>query len=325
MSRRTLRALLILITSLSAGAILLAQGQGGAPAGPAPVLNQSSNPLLQDFKFRSIGPAVMGGRIDDIECVDKDPWTCYVGYATGGLWKTIDGGVTWSELLGEQPAASVGDVAIAPSAPDTVYVGTGEANNRQSSSIGNGMYKTIDGGKTWSHLGLADTQSIARVIVHPTNPDIVYVAAMGHLFGPNDERGLFKSIDGGKTWKKVLFVNAFTGATDVVINAANPKIMFAAMYQRVRTGWGYNGGIPNGGAGIYQSTDGGDSWKRLTAPGLPTNPILGRIALAPTSICAITTFGFDFEIASAMRPRIGLVGRPGAETFFHVSPPSVDW
>ena len=117
MSRRTLRALLILITSLSAGAILLAQGQGGGQAPtPTPVLNMSSDPLLQGFKFRSIGPSVMGGRIDDIECVDKDPWTCYVGYATGGLWKTIDGGVTWSELLGEQPAASVGDVAIAPSA-----------------------------------------------------------------------------------------------------------------------------------------------------------------------------------------------------------------
>ena len=236
--------------------------------------------MLQGFKFRSIGPATMGGRIDDIECVEKDPWTCYVGYATGGLWKTIDGGVTWNELFGEQPVSTIGDIAIAPSNPDIVYVGSGEPNNRQSSTSGNGVYKTIDGGKTWTHIGLADTQSIARVVVNPINPEIVYVAAMGHLFGPNDERGLFKSVDGGKTWKKVLFVNNYTGATDLVINYTNPKIMFAATYQRVRTGWGFNGGIPNGGAGIWQSVDGGDTWKKLASPGLPTNPILGRIALA---------------------------------------------
>jgi hypothetical protein len=236
--------------------------------------------MLQGFKFRPIGPAVMGGRIDDIECVEKDNATCYVGYAVGGLWKTTDGGVSWNELLGEEATSTVGDIAIAPSNPDILYVGSGEANNRQSSTSGNGMYKSINGGKDWTRIGLEDTQSIARVVVNPVNPDIVYVAAMGHLFGPNDERGVFKSVDGGKTWKKVLFVNNLTGASDIAINYTNPKIMFATTYQRVRTGWGYNGGFPNGGAGIYQSTDAGDTWKKVTAPGLPTNPTLGRIAVA---------------------------------------------
>ena len=281
MSIGKFRAALILTASVFAGSAMLAQGQGGGQAAaPAPVLNQSSDPLLQGFKLRPIGPAVMGGRIDDIECVEKDNATCYVGYAVGGLWKTTDGGVTWTELLGEQQTSTVGDIAIAPSNPDIIYVGSGEANNRQSSTSGNGMYKSIDAGKTWTRIGLEDTQAIARVIVNPINPEIVYVAAMGHLFGPNDERGIYKSIDGGKTWKKTLFVNNYTGASDITINYTNPKIMFATMYQRTRTGWGFNGGIPNGGAGIFQSTDAGDTWKKVTAPGLPTNPILGRIAVA---------------------------------------------
>lgn len=278
---RKFRAALILTASVCAGSVMLAQGQGGGQAAaPAPVPNQSSDPFLQGFKFRPIGPAVMGGRIDDIECVEKDNATCYVGYAVGGLWKTTDGGVSWTELLGEQQTSTVGDIAIAPSNPDIIYLGSGEANNRQSSTSGNGMYKSIDAGKTWTRIGLEDTHSIARVVVNPINPDIVYVAAMGHLFGPNDERGVYKSIDGGKTWKKTLFVNNYTGASDIAINYTNPKIMFATMYQRTRTGWGFNGGIPNGGAGIFQSTDAGETWKKVTSPGLPTNPILGRIAVA---------------------------------------------
>ena len=231
MSIGKFRAALILTASVFAGSAMLAQGQGGGQAAaPAPVLNQSSDPLLQGFKLRPIGPAVMGGRIDDIECVEKDNATCYVGYAVGGLWKTTDGGVSWTELLGEQQTSTVGDIAIAPSNPDIIYVGSGEANNRQSSTSGNGMYKSIDAGKTWTRIGLEDTQAIARVIVNPINPEIVYVAAMGHLFGPNDERGIYKSIDGGKTWKKTLFVNNYTGASDITINYTNPKIMFATMY-----------------------------------------------------------------------------------------------
>ena len=148
--------------------------------------------MLKGFQFRSIGPAVMGGRIDDIEGAINDPFLMYVGFATGGLWKTVNGGRTWTSLFDELPNASIGDIAIAPSNPDIVYVGMGEPNNRQSSTIGNGVYKTTDGGKAWTHLGLEDTQSIGRIAVHPTDPNVVFVAAVGHLFGPNEERGLYK-------------------------------------------------------------------------------------------------------------------------------------
>jgi photosystem II stability/assembly factor-like uncharacterized protein len=273
------RTLLTLMTCLAAGgAVMMAQGGFGQQQPPPAPINVSTDPVLEPFRFRPIGPAVMGGRIDDIEGVEKDPTIIYVGYATSGLWKTSDGGTTWQELFGEQPVSTIGDIALAPSNPDIVYVGSGEANNRQSSTSGNGMYKSTDAGKTWTHIGLEDTQAIARVVVHPTNPDVVYVAAMGHLFGQNDDRGVFKSIDGGKTWKKVLFVDGYTGATDLAIDYANPKILWAATYQRLRTGWGFNGGGP--GSGLWQSVDGGDTWKRVTAPGLPTNPVLGRIAVA---------------------------------------------
>ena len=263
--------------ALLVGAVVSAQGFGGQQA-PAPVINMSTDPVLSAFKFRPIGPPTMGGRIDDIEGNDKDPYTYYVGYAVGGLWKTTNNGVTWTELFGEQPVSSIGSVALAPSNPDIVYVGSGEANNRQSSTIGNGMYKSIDGGAKWEHIGLDNTQSIARVVVNPTNPDVVYVAAMGHLFGPNEDRGVFKSVDGGKNWKKTLFVNTYTGATDLAIDYKNPQILWASTYQRLRTGWGYNGG--GDGSGIWQSVDGGDTWKRVTGNGLPETKPLGRIALA---------------------------------------------
>ncbi|MBA3949837.1 MAG: hypothetical protein H0X44_07830, partial [Acidobacteria bacterium] len=190
-----------------------------------------------------------------------------VAYATSGLWKTENGGTTWTSLFDEMPFTSIGDVAVAPSDGNIVYVGMGEANNRQSSSIGNGMYKTTDGGKTWTHLGLDNTQSISRVVVHPTNPNVVFVAAMGHLYAGNDERGLYKTTDGGKTWKKSKYIDAFTGFADVAIDPRNPDIVYATSYQRLRTWWGYNGGGP--GSGLWKSTNGGDSWARLTGNGLP--------------------------------------------------------
>ena len=204
---------------LCAGALVAQTG----PQPPAPPVNASSDPMLRGFTFRSIGPAVMSGRIDDIEAVDNDPFTMYIGFATGGLWKTTTGGATWTSLMDELPMSSVGDIAIAPSDPNVVYVGMGEPNNRQSSSIGNGVYGSRDGGKTWTHLGLEDTQSIGRVVVSPTDANTVYVAAVGHLFGPNEERGLYKSIDGGKTWKKSKYIDQFTGFADVAIDPVNPR------------------------------------------------------------------------------------------------------
>ncbi len=273
------RAPLVFVACLLAGtALITAQGFGGGQQPAQSPINMSDNPMLQGFHFRPIGPAVMGGRIDDIQGLDTDSTTVFVGYATGGLWKTTDGGTSWTELFGELPVSTIGDIGVAPSNPNMIYVGTGEANNRQSSTSGNGVYKSTDAGAHWTHLGLDDTQAIARVVVHPTNPDIVYVAALGHLFGPNEMRGVFKSVDGGKTWKKTLYVDADTGATDLAIDYKNPKTLWAATYQRRRTGWGFNGGGP--GSGLWQSTDGGDTWKRATGNGLPASPILGRIAVA---------------------------------------------
>src|ERR1035438_10431994 len=195
---------------LSVAGTVWAQGRGPAEP-PIPPPNPTSDPLLRGFEFRSIGPATMMGRVDDIAGAEKDPLLIYVGFATGGLWKSTDGGNHWKSQFDNMANESIGAIAIAPSDPNVVYVGTGEPNNRQSSSIGDGVWGTTDGGKTWTHLGLEDTQSIGRIVVDPTNPNVVYVAAMGHLFGPNAERGLFKSVDGGKTWKKSKYIDTNTG------------------------------------------------------------------------------------------------------------------
>ena len=246
---------------------------------PVPPINQSDDPLLKTFRWRSIGPASMGGRIDDIEAVESNPSIFYVGFATGGLWKTTNNGTTFTPIFDTYPVSSIGDIAIAPSNPNIVYVGTGEPNNRQSSSFGNGMYKSTDAGKTFKQIGLADTQSIARVVVHPRNPDVVYVAAVGHLFGPNEERGLYKTTDGGKTWTKSKFIDADTGFIDVVMDPSNSETLYAASYQRRRTPWGFNGGGPN--SAIWKTTNGGRSWTRLAGSGLPDGGgIIGRIGLA---------------------------------------------
>ena len=242
--------------------------------------NQSSAPTIEsataNLKMRAIGPAIMGGRIDDIAVAETDPRTIYLGAAAGGLWKSTDGGTTWISLFDDQPNPSIGAVAVAPTNPSIVWVGTGEANNRQSASWGNGVYKTTDGGKTWSHMGLDDTQAIGRVVIDPTNSEVVYVAAVGHLWGPNPQRGLFKTTDGGKTWNKVLFINDDTGVSDVAIDPQSPTTLYAAAYERRRTAWGFNGGGP--GSGIYKSTDGGATWNKLTND-LPQGEE-GRIALA---------------------------------------------
>jgi photosystem II stability/assembly factor-like uncharacterized protein len=262
---------------LAVAAMMLAQ-VGTRPAAPKP--NESTDPMLRGFEFRSIGPAVMMGRVDDIQGSEKDPMLLYVGYATGGLWKSTDGGNHWRSQFDNMPNESIGAIGISPSDPNVVYVGTGEANNRQSSSIGDGVWGTTDGGKTWNHLGLDDTQSINRVAVDPTNPKIVFVAAMGHLFGQNTERGLYRTMDGGKTWTKAKYIDPDTGFNEVAIDPSNPKIIYASSFQRRRTWWGYNGGGP--GSALWKSTDGGSTWAKLNGPGWPQpkDGIYGRIALS---------------------------------------------
>lgn len=231
--------------------------------------------ILDGLEWRCIGPANMGGRIDDFAVVERNPHIIYVGTASGGVWKTTNNGVTWNSIFDDQATSTIGDVTVAPSQPDTVWVGTGEPNNRQSSSWGNGVYKSMDGGKTWLNMGLQDTHHIGRIVIHPTNPDIVYVAALGHLWGSNEQRGLYKTSDGGRTWTNTKFIDANTGFVDVAMDYDNPGTLYAAAYQRRRRGWGFNGGGP--GSGLYKTIDGGENWVRLTN-GLPKGD-LGRIGI----------------------------------------------
>jgi photosystem II stability/assembly factor-like uncharacterized protein len=256
---------------------LAAFAQGFQQPEPAkPPINPSSDPLLRSFVWRSIGPASMSGRIDDLAVVESNPSTYYVGFATGGLWKTINNGTTFEPVFDVYPTASIGDVAVCQTDPNIVWVGTGEPNNRQSSSFGDGIYKSIDSGKTFTYSGLKETQSIARVVIDPKDANIVYVAAVGHLFGPNKERGIYKTTDGGKNWANVKFIDEDTGFTDLVIDPADTKTLYAASYQRRRTSFGFNGGGP--GCALWKTTDAGKTWTKLEGNGLPEN-VLGRIGL----------------------------------------------
>ncbi len=259
-----------------AGANLIAQGGQQPVAALPPPVNQSEDPMLKPFVWRSIGPATMGGRIDDISVVEKNPSIIYLGYATGGVWKTENNGITWTPIFDSQPVTSIGDVEVSQANPNIVYVGTGEPNNRQSSSFGAGVYKSTDAGKSFTYVGLKETQSIGRIVIHPTNPDIVYVAAVGHLFGPNAERGLYKTTDGGKTWNNTKFIDNDTGFVDVVMHPTKPDTLFAASYQRRRQPWGFNGGGP--GSGIWRTDNGGKSWTRLTGAACPATRSSGASA-----------------------------------------------
>jgi photosystem II stability/assembly factor-like uncharacterized protein len=250
--------------------------QGGNAAQQERVINASDDPILAPFRFRSIGPASMGGRIDDIEVSLTDPNIIYIGYAVGGVWKSPNNGTTWEPVFDTYTTASIGDIAIHPTNPNIVYVGTGEANNRQTSSFGDGIYKTTDGGKTFQNIGLKETQTIARIVIDPKNPETVYVASPGHLFGPNPERGIFKTTDGGKSWNKVKFIDDDTGFTDLAIDPSNGNVLYAASYQRRRSGCCFNGGGP--GSALWKSTDAGKTWTKITSKGLPEGTY-GRIAL----------------------------------------------
>ena len=236
---------------------------------------QSVEDFVNQLEWRNIGPANMGGRINDFAVVEADPNIVFAATASAGVWRTTNNGVTWEPVFDEQPVSSIGDIAVAPSDPSIVWVGSGESNNRQSSSWGNGVYKSTDGGDSWTNVGLEDTLHIGRIVIHPTNPEVVYVAATGHLWGPNDDRGLYKTTDGGQTWTNTLFIDRDTGMTDVAMDPVSPGTLYAASYQRRRTAFGFSGGGP--GSGIYKTTNGGESWRRLT-DGLPDG-ITGRVGL----------------------------------------------
>jgi photosystem II stability/assembly factor-like uncharacterized protein len=228
------------------------------------------------LRFREIGPAVMGGRIHDVEVDPDDHATIYVATASGGLWKSANHGITWASIFDETGENTFGDVAIFAGDSKRLWAGTGEQNNRQSSSWGGGVFRSDDAGATWRHVGLRETSSIARVVLHPTNPDVAWVAAVGNLWRPTAERGVYRTRDGGATWQRVLTVDTLTGATDLVMHPRNPQVLYAATYQRLRTGFGFNGGGP--GSALWKSTDGGDTWSRLEN-GVPVGD-KGRIGLS---------------------------------------------
>jgi photosystem II stability/assembly factor-like uncharacterized protein len=233
---------------------------------------------LAGMEARSIGPAGMSGRVTAVEGVESDPTVLYVGGAAGGIWKTVNGGTTWTPVFDGQPALSIGALAVFQANPAIVWAGTGEANVHISALSGDGIYRSLDGGKTWSHLGLAGTEHIARIVLHPTNPDVAWVAALGPSYRESAERGVFKTEDGGRTWAKVLFVDAKTGAADLAIDPRNPGKLYAAMWEHRRWPWFFRSGGP--GSGLHVSLDGGRTWARRTADdGLPEGE-LGRIKLA---------------------------------------------
>jgi photosystem II stability/assembly factor-like uncharacterized protein len=232
------------------------------------------------MKWRLIGP-FRGGRVLAVTGVLSQPSTYYFGAVAGGVWKTTDGGVSWDPLFDKQSTSSIGGIAVADSDPNVIYAGTGEACIRGNISFGDGVYKSIDAGKTWTSIGLKDTRHIGKVIVHPTNPDVAFVAALGHAYGANAERGIFRTRDGGKTWEKVLYLDDHTGGIDIVFDPGNPHVLFAAMWEGYRTPWTLNSGGEKD--GLYRSNDDGTTWKRIEGNGMPEGP-LGRIGVGVSGV-----------------------------------------
>ncbi len=247
----------------------MVQAQSGAEQTKSPFENAFSR-----LEWRSIGPANMGGRAVDVEGVPGNPNVVYAATASGGLWKTTNGGVTWKPIFEREGTISIGDIAVQPGNPDVVWVGTGESNTRNTVSFGDGIYKTVDGGKTWKHMGLTETEHISAIVVNPQNPDVVYVAAVGHAFAPNEERGVFMTTDGGRTWARTLYIDNQHGCSDLEIDPTNPNILYAGMWSFERKPWTFHSGSEKG--GVFKSIDAGRSWNKLTN-GLPK--LMGRIGI----------------------------------------------
>jgi len=273
---KSYRILLTAIVVLPLLAAVPGQAQAKKAAGPAAKTEAFDYAaVIKQLKARNIGPANMGGRTVDFAVPEQDASVIYAAVGPSGLWKSMDSGLNWSPSFHKEATVSVGAVAVSPSHPDIVWVGTGEATARNSVAPGDGVYKSEDAGRTWKNMGLAETRFISRIVIDPANPDVVHVAAQGHLWGPNEERGVYRTQDGGKTWKKVLYVNAETGACDLAIDPSNSKVLYAGMWDHRRWPYYFRSGGP--GSAIYRSTDGGDTWT-AASDGLPAGPY-GRIGL----------------------------------------------
>lgn len=250
-------------------------------AGNIPV-GDSLTRFIEKFSFRNLGPAAYSGRVTAIAVPKPFRKTIYIGSAGGGVWKTSNAGITWRPISDSLGNGSIGDIAIAPSDSNIIWVGTGEKNSSRSTLWGNGVHKSTNGGRKWQHMGLTDTRSIAKIVISPTDPNTVYVAALGHLWGPNAERGVFKTTNGGTSWSKVLFVDDTTGAVDLAMDPSNPEVLYAAMWHRIREGGSHMQGA-GAGSGIYKTVNGGRTWTKLTDPalanGLPTGDI-GRTSIS---------------------------------------------
>lgn len=272
--RHILTAFVLLISISSP---LCAQ-RGTQPPAAGPIADVSAT--LSDTAFwnglewRNIGPVNMSGRVADVEGVPGNPNIVFVGSASGGVWKTVNGGITWKPIFDSQPIASIGDVALEPGNPDVIYVGTGESKPRNSASYGNGVYKSTDGGQSWRHLGLTNSERIARIIVSPSDPRVVYVGVLGKVYGPSTERGVYRSTNGGETWERVLYIDDRHGVAELAIDQQNPNILYAGMWRFERKPWTHSSGSEQG--GVFKSVDGGRTWVKLTK-GLPR--LLGRIAV----------------------------------------------
>src|SRR5688572_27462888 len=256
---------------------MMTQTKSGAAETPAPASGPESK-LFQALKWRCIGPP-RGGRVLAVAGHPAELATFYFGACAGGVWKTHDGGAYWENISdGFFKSAAVGAIAVAESDPNVIYVGTGEATIRGDVSYGDGIYKSVDGGKSWVNVGLHETHHIAKIRIHPANPDLVYVAALGHAFGPNDARGIYRSKDGGHSWERVLFHSNKAGVVDLAMDAQNPRVLYAALWEGYRNFWSLTSGGPD--SSLYKSVDGGDTWIEITGkPGLPEG-IKGKMGIA---------------------------------------------
>ena len=232
-----------------------------------------------DITARQLGPAAMSGRISAIDAVDKNPGIVYVGAASGGLWKSKNWGTTFKPVF-DKYNLSIGAITIDQNHPDTVWAGTGEVWVRNSTSVGDGIYRTTDGGETWKKMGLEKSERIAKIIIHPKNPDLIYVAVPGNLWNSSSDRGLYKTADGGKTWDKILYLDENTGCSDVAMDAQNPDILYAGMWEFRRTPWSFSSG--GKGSGLYRSSDGGKTWSKITKD-LPEG-MQGRVAISVSPV-----------------------------------------